>query len=208
MAGAGRPRTGTCLRRIVGVTSSRLPRTMAHADGSLAPAASASEHPPPGCDCPPRRSLGNWPTWAAEGVHERDRMPFIVPWTDLPPAERARSVVQHHWLRRGNWATDNWALHLCVFEDGRVVGLQTIAAHDFAVLRQVSTASWLGVHHQRQGIGTEMRAAVLHLAFAGLGARPTRCRAPSRTTVPPSPCLRSLATNPTVSSSSTSVNGA
>lgn len=38
------------------------------------------------------------------------------------------------------------------------------------MLRQVSTASWLGLHHQRQGIGTEMRAAVLHLAFAGLGA--------------------------------------
>lgn len=107
---------------------------------------------------------------AAGGVHEPDRMPFIVPWTDLPPAERARSVVQHHWLRRGNWTPDDWALNLCVFEDGRVVGLQTLAARDFTVLRQVSTASWLGLHHQRQGIGSEMRAAVLHLAFAGLGA--------------------------------------
>ncbi|MFB8271184.1 GNAT family N-acetyltransferase [Streptomyces sp. NPDC055955] len=107
---------------------------------------------------------------AAGGVHEPDRMPFIVPWTDLPPAERARSVVQHHWLRRGNWTPDNWSLNLCVFKDGRVVGLQTLAARDFAVLRQVSTASWLGLQHQGQGIGTEMRAAVLHLAFTGLGA--------------------------------------
>lgn len=79
-------------------------------------------------------------------------------------------MVQHHWLRRGNWTPDNWALNLSVFKDGRVVGLQTLAARDFAVLRQVSTASWLGLHHQRQGLGTEMRAAVLHLAFSGLGA--------------------------------------
>ena len=34
---------------------------------------------------------------AAEGIHEPDRMPFVVPWTNLPPRERARSVVQHHW---------------------------------------------------------------------------------------------------------------
>ncbi|MFC6593342.1 GNAT family protein [Kitasatospora paranensis] len=107
---------------------------------------------------------------AAEGIHEPDRMPFLVPWTDLPAAERARSVVQHHWLRRGNWAPDNWALTLAVFESGQVVGLQTIAARDFAVLRQVSTGSWLGARYQRQGIGTEMRAAVLHLAFEGLKA--------------------------------------
>ncbi|MER7766828.1 GNAT family N-acetyltransferase [Kitasatospora sp. NPDC096140] len=111
---------------------------------------------------------------AADGVHEPDRMPFIVPWTDLPPAERARSVVQHHWLRRGNWSPDDWALNLAVFEHDRVVGLQTVAARDFAVLREVTTASWLGARHHGRGIGTEMRAAVLHLAFAGLNAREAR----------------------------------
>jgi len=35
----------------------------------------------------------------------------------------------------------------------------------------VSTGSWLGRHYQGQGIGTQMRAAVLVLAFEGLGAR-------------------------------------
>jgi len=45
-----------------------------------------------------------------------------------------------------------------------------VSAHDFAVLREVATGSWLGLEHQGEGIGTEMRAAVLHLAFAGLGA--------------------------------------
>ncbi|MFF2747396.1 GNAT family N-acetyltransferase [Kitasatospora sp. NPDC058048] len=111
---------------------------------------------------------------AAEGVHDPDRMPFIVPWTDLPPRERARSVVQHHWLRLGTWCPQDWALNLAVFEDGRVVGLQVLAARDFAVLREATTASWLGARHQGRGIGTEMRAAVLHLAFAGLDATGAR----------------------------------
>jgi RimJ/RimL family protein N-acetyltransferase len=35
----------------------------------------------------------------------------------------------------------------------------------------VVTASWLGLEHQGRGYGTEMRAAVLKLAFDGLGAQ-------------------------------------
>jgi RimJ/RimL family protein N-acetyltransferase len=34
----------------------------------------------------------------------------------------------------------------------------------------VATGSWLGQEYQGQGIGKEMRAAVLHFAFAGLDA--------------------------------------
>ena len=37
-------------------------------------------------------------------------------------------------------------------------------------MRTVETGSWLGRPYQRQGIGTEMRAGVLALAFDGLGA--------------------------------------
>ena len=37
-------------------------------------------------------------------------------------------------------------------------------------MRSVATGSWLGLRHQGHGIGKEMRAAVLHFAFAGLGA--------------------------------------
>ena len=34
----------------------------------------------------------------------------------------------------------------------------------------MQTGSWLGTAFQRRGLGTEMRAAVLELAFRGLGA--------------------------------------
>jgi RimJ/RimL family protein N-acetyltransferase len=111
---------------------------------------------------------------AGRGVHDPARMPFNVPWTDLPPAERARSVIQHFWLRQGTWTPRNWSLLLGVFRDGAIVGLQEVGATDFAVLREVGTGSWLGLEHHGQGIGTEMRAAVLHLAFAGLGAEQAR----------------------------------
>lgn len=107
---------------------------------------------------------------AAGGIHPSGTMPFTVPWTDQPPAEVARGVLQHHWLKLGQWAPDGWDLNLTVLHAGEVVGQQAIAARDLAVLRQVSTGSWLGRRHQGKGIGTEMRAAVLHLAFAGLDA--------------------------------------
>lgn len=108
---------------------------------------------------------------AADGVHDPEVMPFLTPWTDQPPAEVARSVIHHHWRVLGNWTPRDWALNLTVFHAGIVVGQQSISARDLAITRQVSTGSWLGQRHQGQGIGTEMRAAVLHLAFAGLGAQ-------------------------------------
>ncbi|UCM88418.1 GNAT family N-acetyltransferase [Streptomyces marincola] len=107
---------------------------------------------------------------AAEGLHPPEEMPFLVPWTDQPPAERARSVLRYHWLRRADWSPENWSLQLAVFVDGEPAGVQDVYARDFAVLREVGTGSWLGARYQGKGIGTEMRVAALHLAFAGLGA--------------------------------------
>ena len=104
------------------------------------------------------------------GVHDPGTMPFVVPWTDLPPAERARSVMQFHWRAMGNWTPEDWDLQLCVFVDGAVVGTQGVGGRNFAILKEVHTGSWLGRDHQGQGIGTEMRAAVQHLAFAGQNA--------------------------------------
>jgi RimJ/RimL family protein N-acetyltransferase len=86
------------------------------------------------------------------------------------PAARAREVVQRHSRRRGTWTPQDWTLDLVVFEQGRPVGVQEMGAQDFAILREVSTSSWLGLKYQGRGIGSEMRSAVLHLAFAGLDA--------------------------------------
>ncbi|MBA2553338.1 MAG: GNAT family N-acetyltransferase [Geodermatophilaceae bacterium] len=51
-----------------------------------------------------------------------------------------------------------------------LVGSQTLEADQFADLGVVDTASWLVPQWRGRGVGREMRAAVLHLAFAELGA--------------------------------------
>jgi RimJ/RimL family protein N-acetyltransferase len=108
---------------------------------------------------------------ADEGVHDPAAMPFTVAWTDLPPGERGRGVLQYQWRRWGEHTPQHWAVEFAVLRDGEPLGVQSVGAREFAVTREVGTGSWLGRRHHRQGVGTEMRAAVLHLAFAGLGAQ-------------------------------------
>jgi RimJ/RimL family protein N-acetyltransferase len=116
---------------------------------------------------PSGEELGELADLAADGMHGPRSVPFLVSWPGLPPAERARALVQRHWRRRGDWSPDDWSHDLAVFADGRVAGQQEISGRDYRILREVSTFSWLGLRYQGQGLGTQMRAAVLPLAFAG-----------------------------------------
>jgi RimJ/RimL family protein N-acetyltransferase len=120
---------------------------------------------------PTQDDLGELANLAATGVHDPAVQPFMVAWTDASPEERARGLLQYHWSRWGSWKPSEWMLELAVIRDGVVVGTQGVGGRDFAVLREVHTGSWLGRRYQRQGIGTQMRAAVLALAFDGLGAQ-------------------------------------
>jgi RimJ/RimL family protein N-acetyltransferase len=107
---------------------------------------------------------------AAEGIHDPSVMPFFIPWTDRPQPELQRSVLRYNHRSWADFEPDSWRLPLAVFEDGELAGMQEMTTHDFPVLRSFSTGSWLGRRFQGRGIGREMRAAVLHLGFAGLGA--------------------------------------
>lgn len=104
------------------------------------------------------------------GVHAPDRMPFQVPWTTLPEPDRARSVLQFYWGRWAAWSADDWSLTLAAFRDGVPIGAQEMSARRFAATREVSSGSWLERAVHGHGLGTEMRAGMLHLAFAGLDA--------------------------------------
>lgn len=104
------------------------------------------------------------------GIHEPGAMPFTISWTDGEPSGRARQSAQFWWGQRAHWSADNWAFTGAVFVQGRPVGVQEISATKFAAVRSVETGSWLGLSHQGKGLGREMREAILHLAFAGLGA--------------------------------------
>lgn len=107
---------------------------------------------------------------AAAGIHEPEEMPFAIPWTDASSPDLERSALQWWWQQRAAWRPDDWTFAGAVFVDGIAVGVQDLAARDFRRLRSVATGSWLGRAYQGQGIGQEMRAAILHLAFEGLGA--------------------------------------
>ncbi|NEC87725.1 GNAT family N-acetyltransferase [Streptomyces sp. SID12501] len=108
---------------------------------------------------------------AADGIHDPGTTPFAVDWTDAPPHLLRRNAFQFLWGTRASWSKDAWHLEFAVYHQGRPIGMKGLWATDFGALGEFSTGSWLGREFQGQGFGKEMRAAVLHFAFAGLGAR-------------------------------------
>ncbi len=55
--------------------------------------------------------------------------------------------------------------------DDQPVGMQDLIGVSFATFGTVTTFSWLSADHRGRGLGHEMREAVLHFAFDGLGAK-------------------------------------
>ena len=107
---------------------------------------------------------------ATDGVHAPDFMPFSTPWTRLESPQLEQQGMQHYWRTRAQTSPQSWMVPMAVFDAGVLVGVQDVKAASFAVTRSVMTGSWLGRSHQGKGIGKEMRSAILHLAFDGLGA--------------------------------------
>ncbi len=95
---------------------------------------------------------------------------FVSDWLSDPSPLRERKSMQWWWRQRANFSSEAWQLEMAVVVDGSPVGIQEMNGERFVTQRSVSTGSWLAASHQGRGLGTEMRAAILHLAFAGLGA--------------------------------------
>jgi RimJ/RimL family protein N-acetyltransferase len=107
-----------------------------------------------------------------DGVVGPGQMPFDDPmslYEDSP--QREWKWQRAIWAGRARVSAQLWRLYFVVMVDDSPVGMQDLIGTDFAVLGTVSTFSWLQPSFRRRGLGTEMRAAILHLAFAGLGAR-------------------------------------
>lgn len=119
---------------------------------------------------PSEDELAQLAALAGNGVHRPGERPFLTPWTEGDAGDRARSVLQGHWAQRGSWTAQSWRLGLAVFLEGRPVGVATLRANDFRVVREVTTSSWLGVEHHGRGTGTAARTGLLGLAFDHLGA--------------------------------------
>jgi RimJ/RimL family protein N-acetyltransferase len=105
--------------------------------------------------------------FAAEPSPYDDPMSFYETDPELRVAKWLRSI----WRRRGSVERDFWRLYVVVMVDGRPAGEQTVTGVQFATLGTVTTFSWLSSEVRGRGLGREMREAILHLAFDGLGAR-------------------------------------
>jgi RimJ/RimL family protein N-acetyltransferase len=107
------------------------------------------------------------------GVYDPDApLPFDDPMSfyDESP-EREWRWLRAIWAGRSRVDLDaGWRLYFVVIHDGRPIGMQDLMATAFRALQTVTTFSWLGRGNQGLGLGREARAAILHLAFDGLGA--------------------------------------
>ena len=104
---------------------------------------------------------------AVAGIHPPEEMPFGVAWTDDLTRE---SFLAYHHSTRETWTPESWKIDLGTWLDGVLAGVQGIGADDYAEKRTIGTGSWLGSRFQGLGVGTEMRTAVVELAFRELGA--------------------------------------
>lgn len=100
---------------------------------------------------------------------EHDPRPGVLPW-QTPAEHRRRLLHQGYWRALGTWSPSSWCLDLAVEVAGAVVGVQSLEAEDFPVLRTVDSHSWLVPAVRGRGVGVAMRTAVLALAFDHLGA--------------------------------------
>jgi RimJ/RimL family protein N-acetyltransferase/predicted GNAT family acetyltransferase len=106
-----------------------------------------------------------------QGIHDPAVMPFAIAWTDgAGEPGFVEESIEVHESRIRAWEPGDWTLHLVAFHRGRPIGVQSVRGERFEDRRVADTGSWLGRAFQGQGLGTEMRAAALHLAFEGLGA--------------------------------------
>jgi RimJ/RimL family protein N-acetyltransferase len=108
---------------------------------------------------------------AEAGIHPPEEMPFGVAWSDgIGSPGFVDGFVAYHEGELEAWTPTEWHLNLLVWAGGALAGTQSIRAASFARDLVVTTGSWLGARFQGHGVGTEMRAAVLQLAFRDLGA--------------------------------------
>lgn len=129
---------------------------------------------------------------ASSGVTHTTRNPFRQAWNEKDPEALIKASLPFLWSTRSAVSPEHWHLAFGVFlkdsgdgtstagqpgpgQPGRgqpaeLIGMQDCYAHDWPILRTVSSGSWLRADRQGQGLGTEARAAMLLWAFDHFGA--------------------------------------
>ncbi|GGR39652.1 succinyl-CoA transferase Rv0802c [Deinococcus ruber] len=105
------------------------------------------------------------------GIVSQPPYPFDDPmslYEDNPVRER--KWLQAIWRGRGTVYPESWRLYFVIMLGGKAVGMQDLIGVNFDTCQTVTSFSWLAPDARQKGLGREMRAAILHLAFEGLGA--------------------------------------
>jgi RimJ/RimL family protein N-acetyltransferase len=107
-----------------------------------------------------------------KGVATEPPWPFDDPFTlykDNP--EREWAWLRAIWSGRGRVNDTFWRLYFVVVVDGTPAGMQDLIGSEYPSFGRVTSFSWLDPGLRGRGLGKEMREAILHLAFEGIGAR-------------------------------------
>jgi RimJ/RimL family protein N-acetyltransferase len=117
--------------------------------------------------------LGQLVPLVRQGKAAAEPPPYDDPisFYEKDPEVRVQRWLQAIWRGRGRVEPDSWRLYFAVVVGGEPVGMQDLIGDRFSTLGSVTTFSWLSADARGMGLGREMRAAVLQLAFEGLGAR-------------------------------------
>ncbi len=107
------------------------------------------------------------------GKTHADPLPYDDPISlyEPDPDLRVAKWLQAIWRGRGRVEADAWRLYFVVVVDGQPVGMQDLCGVRFSTFGTFTTFSWLSTDHRGRGLGREMRSAILHLGFDGLGAK-------------------------------------
>lgn len=119
---------------------------------------------------------------AAAGIHPQNEMPFTVPWSRDERPGLLRGTANTVWSERATRTPAAWTLSFAVrrvaerhadWWEAPIVGRQDLRAVDFNLTRSIGSGSWLTASVQGNGLGAEMRHAVVQFALDYLGA--TEC---------------------------------
>lgn len=96
---------------------------------------------------------------------------FVGSWAQLVSPEFEESFVAARHRTLTSCTASRWGIELGAFLDEELVGQASLYGRDFLVAREVITASGLRADLRGRGLGTEMRAGILALAFTRVGAK-------------------------------------
>lgn len=98
--------------------------------------------------------------------------PSATRYAGIDEASNHRVILaQSYWRAMGLWSPHDWVLPFVVLRGGERIGMQALEGPDYGADRTVDSWSWLVESARGQGLGKQMRTAILELAFRHLGAK-------------------------------------